>query len=128
MTWLDYAATPATPAPSRGGRASGRLSAARAWDDSPMLTLALPGDGCAVAAGRPADEGREDGGPAAKRSHWDVPTPRAQAAGAAACVFPPPSPAAAASGGLWGAEDVPPPTPTPARTPSAGLAVWPEFP
>jgi hypothetical protein len=94
-----------------------------------MLSLGLPGDGGPpLAAGRPADEGMEDGGPAAKRSHWDVPTPRAQGTISAACDFPPPSPAAGSGGGaVWGTEVVPPPTPTPARTPSAGLASWPEL-
>ncbi len=128
MTWLDYAAAPPTPAPSRGGgRASGRLSAARAWDESPVLSLALPGDrepaAAPAPAGRPAEEAADDAGPAAKRSHWDVPAGGASRGAAAA--FPPPSPAAGAGHGLWGAE---PPSPCPSRATSAGLAAWPEFP
>ena len=133
MTWLDYAAAPPTPAPSRGGRTSDRLSGARAWDESPMVSLVLPGDPVpsSSAAGRPAEEAREDGGPAAKRSHWDVQTPPAQATSGFVrthdVTFPPSSPAAGAGAGLWGA-DVAPPTPTPSRAQSAGLPAWPEFP
>ena len=127
MTWLDYAAAPPTPAQSRGGRGSGRLSGARAWDESPMVSLVLPSDPQpGAAAGRPAEEGREDAGPAAKRSHWDVQVPESGAArGAGSAAFPPASPAAGGGAGLWGVE---PPSPCPSRTPSAGLAAWPEFP